>query len=136
MEVAGLRPSPEASRETLVRRLYLDLIGLPPTLEQVDAFLNDTNENAYERLVDQLLASPHFGERMAMEWLDAARFADTNGYHLDNGRDMSRWRAWVIDAFNQNLPFDEFTIDQIAGDLLPECHSWSNALPADSIEII
>ena len=119
MEAAGLRPSPEASRETLVRRLYLDLIGLPPTLEQVDAFLKDTNENAYELLVDELLASPHFGERMAMDWLDAARFADTNGYHLDNGRDMSRWRAWVIDAFNQNLPFDEFTIDQIAGDLLP-----------------
>jgi hypothetical protein len=119
MEAAGLRPSPEASRETLVRRLYLDLIGLPPTLEQVDAFLNDTNQNAYELLVDQLLASPHFGERMAMDWLDAARFADTNGYHLDNGRDMSRWRAWVIDAFNQNMPFDEFTIDQIAGDLLP-----------------
>ena len=119
MNAAGLRPSSEASRETLVRRLYLDLIGLPPTLEQVDAFLKDTNENAYERLVDELLASPHFGERMAMEWLDAARFADTNGYHLDNGRDMTRWRAWVIDAFNQNLPFDEFTIDQIAGDLLP-----------------
>ena len=127
MEAAGLRPSPEASRETLVRRLYLDLIGLPPTLEQVDAFLNDTNENAYELLVDELLASPHFGERMAMDWLDAARFADTNGYHLDNGRDMSRWRAWVIDAFNQNLPFDEFTIDQIAGDLLP------NATPEQRI---
>jgi hypothetical protein len=119
MEAAGLRPSPEASRETLVRRLYLDLIGLPPTLAQVDAFLDNTNENAYELLVDQLLASPHFGERMAMDWLDAARFADTNGYHLDNGRDMSRWRAWVIDAFNRNLPFDEFTIDQIAGDLRP-----------------
>lgn len=119
MEGVGLRPSPEASRETLVRRLCLDLIGLPPTLEQVDAFLKDTDENAYEVLVDQLLASPHFGERMAMDWLDAARFADTNGYHLDNGRDMSRWRAWVIDAFNQNLPFDEFTIDQVAGDLRP-----------------
>ena len=127
MKVAGLRPSSEASRETLVRRLYLDLIGLPPTLGQVDAFLKDTNENAYEHLVDELLASPHFGERMAMEWLDAARFADTNGYHLDNGRDMSRWRAWVIDAFNQNLPFDEFTIDQIAGDLLP------NATPEQRI---
>lgn len=127
MELAGLRPSPEASRETLIRRLYLDLIGLPPTLEQVDAFLNDTNDNAYELLVDQLLASPHYGERMAMDWLDAARFADTNGYHLDNGRDMSRWRAWVIDAFNRNMPFDEFTIDQIAGDLLP------NATPEQRI---
>jgi hypothetical protein len=120
MAEAGLQPAPEAPRETLVRRLYLDLLGLPPTLEEVDAFLNDASENAYEKLVDKLLASPHFGERMAMEWLDAARFADTNGYHLDNGRDMSRWRAWVIDAFNQNLPFDEFTIDQIAGDLLPD----------------
>ena len=127
MKVAGLRPSSEASRETLIRRLYFDLIGLPPPLEQVDAFLKDSNENAYEHLVDELLASPHFGERMAMEWLDAARFADTNGYHLDNGRDMSRWRAWVIDAFNQNLPFDEFTIEQIAGDLLP------NATPEQRI---
>ncbi len=119
MQEAGLQPAPEASRETLVRRLYLDLVGLPPTLEQVDAFVNAPSPDAYERLVDDLLASPHYGERMAMEWLDAARFADTNGYHLDNGRDMSRWRAWVIDAFNENLPFDEFTIAQIAGDLLP-----------------
>jgi mono/diheme cytochrome c family protein len=127
MQDAGLPPSPEASRETLVRRLYLDLLGLPPTLEQIDAFVNDSSPDAYERLVDDLLASAHYGERMAMEWLDAARFADTNGYHLDNGRDMSRWRAWVIDAFNQNLPFDEFTIDQIAGDLLP------NATPEQRI---
>ncbi len=119
LAIAGLKPSPEALRETLVRRLYLDLLGLPPTLQQVDAFLNDNRDNAYERLVDELLASPHFGERMTLDWLDAARFADTNGYHLDNGRDMSRWRAWVIDAFNKNMPFDEFTIEQLAGDLLP-----------------
>jgi hypothetical protein len=119
MRDAGLQPSPEANRETLVRRLYLDLLGLPPTREQVSAFVHSQEPNAYEKLVDELLASPHFGERMAMEWLDAARFADTNGYHLDNGRDMSRWRAWVIDAFNNNMPFDQFTIWQLAGDLLP-----------------
>lgn len=114
-----LAPSPEAPRAMLVRRLYLDLIGLPPTPEQVEAFLQDQRPDAYERLVDDLLMSPHFGEKMAIDWLDAARFADTNGYHLDNGRDMSRWRAWIIDAFNKNLPFDQFTIEQLAGDLLP-----------------
>jgi hypothetical protein len=115
----GLCPSPEAARETLIRRLTLDLTGLPPTLAEIDAFVSDSSERAYENLVDRLLASPHYGERMALDWLDAARFADTNGYHLDNGRDMTRWRAWVIDAYNRNLPFDEFTIQQIAGDLLP-----------------
>lgn len=119
LATAGLKPSPEAPRETLVRRLYLDLLGLPPTLQQVDAFLKDKRADAYERLVDELLASPHYGERLTLDWLDAARFADTNGYHLDNGRDMSRWRAWVIEAFNKNMPFDEFTIEQLAGDLLP-----------------
>lgn len=119
LDAAGLAPSPEASRETLLRRLSFDLTGLPPTLAEIDAFLSDTSENAYERQVERLLASSHFGERMALEWLDAARFADTNGYHLDNGRDMTRWRAWVIDAFNENLPFDQFTIQQLAGDLLP-----------------
>jgi hypothetical protein len=119
MRDAGLQPSPQASRETLVRRLYLDLLGLPPTREQATAFVRSQEPDAYEQLVDELLTSPHFGERMAMEWLDAARFADTNGYHLDNGRDMSRWRAWVIDAFNKNMPFDQFTIWQLAGDLLP-----------------
>lgn len=119
MRGAGLQPSPEAHRETLVRRLYLDLLGLPPTREQVSALVHSQEPDAYEKLVDELLASPHFGERMAMDWLDAARFADTNGYHLDNGRDMSRWRAWVIDAFNKNMPFDQFTIWQLAGDLLP-----------------
>jgi Protein of unknown function (DUF1553)/Protein of unknown function (DUF1549)/Planctomycete cytochrome C len=115
-----LIPSPEAPRTTLIRRLYLDLLGLPPTPEQVEAFLNDNNPDAYERLVDDILMSPHFGERMALDWLDAARFADTNGYHLDNGRDMSLWRAWVIEAFNQNMPFDQFTIEQLAGDLIPD----------------
>jgi len=111
--------SPEAPKETLIRRLSLDLTGLPPTPREVDDFLADTSAGAYERVVDRLLASPHFGERMAMEWLDAARFADTNGHQTDETRDMSRWREWVINAFNRNQPFDQFTIEQIAGDLLP-----------------
>ena len=120
LDTEGITPATEASRQSLVRRLSLDLTGLPPTLAEIDAFLADTGDDAYEKVVDRLLASPHFGERMAVEWLDAARFADTNGYHLDNGRDMSRWRSWVIDAFNENMPFDRFTIEQLAGDLLPD----------------
>ena len=119
LETEGLRPSPEAPRTALIRRLSLDLTGLPPTLADVDAFLADTSPEAYSSAVDRLLASPRSGERLALEWLDAARFADTNGYHIDNGRDMTRWRDWVIDAFNRNLPFDRFTIEQLAGDLLP-----------------
>lgn len=120
LEAEGLKPAPEAGRVNLIRRLALDLTGLPPAPGDVDAFVADNSPQAYERVVDRLLASPHFGERMAVEWLDAARFADTNGYHLDNGRDMSRWREWVIAAFNRNLPFDQFTIQQLAGDLLPD----------------
>src|SRR5205085_12617524 len=104
---------------TWIRRATLDLTGLPPTPKEVDAFLADASPDAYERVVDRLLANPHYGERMALDWLDAARFADTHGYHIDAGRDMTRWREWVIDAFNANLPFDQFTIWQIAGDLLP-----------------
>ncbi|MBI2480214.1 MAG: DUF1549 domain-containing protein, partial [Planctomycetia bacterium] len=119
LEAEGMPPAAEASRESLIRRLSLDLTGLPPTLAEIDAFLADESEDAYERVVDRLFASPHFGERMAVEWLDAARFADTNGYHLDNGRDMSHWRSWVIDALNENMPFDQFTVEQLAGDLLP-----------------
>jgi mono/diheme cytochrome c family protein len=119
LEAEGLSPSPEADRATLVRRLSLDLTGLPPTGAEVDAFLADGSPDAYGRLVDQLLSSPHFGERLALDWLDAARFADTHGFHIDSGRDMTRWRDWVIDAFNRNLPFDRFTVEQIAGDLLP-----------------
>ncbi len=119
LEAEGLRPSPEADRATLIRRLTLDLTGLPPTPSEVDAFLSDKRANAYELLVDRLLSSPHYGERMALDWLDAARFADTHGYHIDSGRDMTRWREWVIDAFNRDLPFDQFTIDQLAGDLVP-----------------
>jgi len=120
LEAHGLRPSPEADRPTLLRRLSFDLTGLPPTPAEVDAFVLDNSPDAYERVVDRLLASPHFGERLAQDWLDAARFADTNGYHIDNGRDMTRWRDWVIRSFNQNRPFDQFTVEQVAGDLLPE----------------
>ena len=120
LEAEGLSLSPEADRETLIRRVSLDLTGLPPTLSEIDEFLSDRDEHAYEKVVDRLLKSPHYGERMALDWLDASRFADTNGYHIDNGRDMTRWRKWVIDAFNRNLPFDQFTIQQLAGDLLPE----------------
>ena len=119
LEHEGLRPSPEADKATLIRRVSLDLTGLPPTLAEVDAFLADTRPDAYERLVDRLLASPRYGERMARPWLDAARYADTNGYQSDGERTMWRWRDWVIDAFNANLPFDQFTIEQLAGDLLP-----------------
>jgi hypothetical protein len=115
----GLKPSPEADKATLIRRVTLDLTGLPPTPKEVDDFLADQSPDAYEKLVDRLLADPHYGERMALDWLDAARFADTHGYHIDAGRDMTHWRDWVIKAFNQNKPFDQFTIEQLAGDLLP-----------------
>jgi hypothetical protein len=119
LEREGLRPSAETDRTTLIRRVTLDLTGLPPTPAEVDAFLADRGADAYERLVDRLLASPRYGERMALDWLDAARFADTHGYHIDSGRDMSRWREWVIASYNRNQPFDQFTIEQLAGDLLP-----------------
>ncbi len=114
-----LPPSPEADRRTLARRLSLDLRGLPPTLREVEQFVADRRPDAYERLVDRFLASPHYGERMALKWLDLARYADTHGYHIDSHRDMWLWRDWVIDAFNRNLSFDRFTIEQLAGDLLP-----------------
>ncbi len=120
LEAEGRRPSPEADRETLIRRVTLDLTGLPPLPEEIDAFLADQSPDAYERLVDRLLDSPRYGERMALDWLDAARYADTHGYHIDSGRDMTVWRKWVIDSFNRNLPFDQFTIEQLAGDLLPD----------------
>jgi mono/diheme cytochrome c family protein len=119
LEREGLRPSSEADRATLIRRVSLDLTGLPPTPAEVGAFLADASPDAYERVVDRLLASPRYGERMAVRWLDAARYADTNGYQSDGERTMWRWRDWVIDAFNANLPFDRFTVEQIAGDLLP-----------------
>jgi hypothetical protein len=115
----GLVPSTEAERATLIRRLSFDLIGLPPTPEEVDAFLADASPDAYEKLVDRLLESKHFGERMALHWLDLVRFADTGGYHSDNHRDVSLYRDYVINAFNVNKPFDRFTTEQLAGDLLP-----------------
>ena len=115
----GLAPSPEADPETLLRRLSLDLTGLPPTLEEIDAFLADAAPGAYERQVDRLLASPRYGERRASRWLDLARYADTHGFEKDPRRTMWRWRDWVIDAFNRDLPYDEFVIEQLAGDLLP-----------------
>ena len=116
----GFSPSPEADKTTLIRRVTLDLTGLPPTPAEVDAFLADNAPGAYERLVDRLLASPRYGEAMALPWLDAARYADTDGYQNDGPRDMWRWRDWVINAYNQNMPFDQFTIEQLAGDLLPD----------------
>ena len=119
MKKAGLHPSPEAPKETLVRRLYLDLVGLPPTPAEVDAFLADKRPDAYEKLVDKLLTSPHYGERQARGWLDLARYADTDGYEKDLNRTAWEYRDWVIGAFNKNLPYDKFTIDQIAGDMLP-----------------
>ena len=118
LEANGLRPSPEAGKEALIRRVTLDLTGLPPTLEEVDAFLADGSPDAYEKVVDRLLASPRYGERMAIDWLDAARYADTNGYQVDRDREIWAWREWVINAFNRNLSFDQFTIEQLAGDLL------------------
>ena len=119
LESEGLKPSPEADKATLLRRVYFDLTGLPPTPAEIDAFVADRSPDAYEKRVDQLLASPHYGERMAMPWLDLARYSDSHGYHIDSLRDMWAWRDWVIKAFNQNMPYDEFTVDQIAGDLLP-----------------
>ncbi|MBX3177591.1 MAG: PSD1 domain-containing protein [Candidatus Hydrogenedentes bacterium] len=117
---AGLAPAQEADRHTLIRRLSLDLTGLPPAPEAVEAFVNDPSPVAYEKLVEDLLASPRFGERWARIWLDIARYADTKGYEADRHRDMWRFRDWVIEAFNQDMPFDQFTIEQMAGDLLPE----------------
>ena len=120
LEKENLSPSPEAEKVQLLRRVTFDLTGLPPTLEEIDAFLADTSDNAYERVVDRLLASPHYGERMAMDWLDVARYADSHGYHADGYRMMWPWRDWVIKAFNENLPFDKFVTWQMAGDLLPD----------------
>ena len=120
LEREGLQPSPEADRATLLRRVTLDLTGLPPTPGEVAAFLGDDSPDAYELAIDRLLASPRYGERMAASWLAAARFADSSGYFADQRREMSRWRDSVIDAFNRNLLFDRFTVEQLAGDLLPD----------------
>lgn len=118
----GLKPSPEADRRTLIRRLYSDLLGLPPKPEEVAAFINDTAPDAYEQLVERVLKSPHYGERMAIGWLDVVRFADTIGYHSDNSRNIWPYRDWVIKSFNDNKRFDRFTIEQIAGDLMPDAN--------------
>ena len=120
LEAEGLAPNPEADRVTLARRAALDLTGLPPDPAAVDAFLADPAPDAYDRYVDGLLASPHYGERMAIEWLDAARYADSSGYQTDSSRQNWPWRDWLIKAFNDNLPFDEFTLHQLAGDMLDE----------------
>jgi Protein of unknown function (DUF1553)/Protein of unknown function (DUF1549)/Concanavalin A-like lectin/glucanases superfamily/Planctomycete cytochrome C len=119
LERESLRPSPEADKRILIRRVSLDLTGLPPTSSEVDAFLADPTPRAYETVVDRLLASPRYGERMAYRWMEAARYGDSNGYQTDGTRDMWRWRDWVIDAFNRNMPYDRFTVEQLAGDLLP-----------------
>ncbi len=119
LEKEGLQPSPEATKEKLARRLYLDIIGIPPSPAEVDEFLKDTRADAYERLVDKLLGSAHYGERMATPWLDLARYGDSNGYERDFQRVAWPYRDWVIKAFNENKPFDRFTIEQLAGDLLP-----------------
>ncbi len=120
LEEAGLKPAPEAPRETLLRRVSFDLTGLPPTLEELNAFLNDKAAKAYEKAIDRLLTSPRYAERMALPWLDAARYADTNGYNNDEERFMWPWRDWIIDAFRTNMPYDRFITEQIAGDLLPK----------------
>jgi hypothetical protein len=119
LEAAGLEPSPEADRTTLLRRLHADLVGIPPTPDEIDAFVADESPDAYERAVDRLLASPHYGERMALPWLDAARYADSNGFQQDGDTWQWIWRDWVVKALNDDMPFDRFSIEQLAGDLLP-----------------
>jgi mono/diheme cytochrome c family protein len=119
LEAQGLKPAPEADRRTLARRVALDVTGLPPTPEDVDAFVSDKSANAYERLVDKYLALPQWGEHRGRYWLDAARYADTHGLHIDNYREMWPYRDWVLKAFNKNMPWDQFTVEQLAGDMLP-----------------
>jgi len=127
LEKEGMRHAPEADKATLLRRVTYDLTGLPPTVAEVEAFLADKSPGAYEKCVDRLLASPRYGERMAMQWLDLARYADTHGYHIDSHREMWHWRDWVINAYNTNMPYDRFTVEQLAGDLLP------NATPEQKV---
>jgi hypothetical protein len=120
IEAGGLKPAPEADRTTLIRRVHADLVGLPPTPEEVDAFVADPDPQAYDKLVDRLLASPHYGERQALPWLDAARYADSNGFQQDGDTWQWMWRDWVVKAMNADMPFDQFSIEQLAGDLLPD----------------
>jgi mono/diheme cytochrome c family protein len=130
MEAEKQAPSPEANRITLIRRLSLDLTGLPPSVEDVRAFVVDQSPNAFEKVVDKFLASPHYGERMAVQWLDLVRYADSIGYHSDNPMNVSPYRDYVIRAFNENLPFDQFTREQLAGDLLPNPTQWQKVATA------
>jgi len=120
LDAARIKPATTADRETLIRRLSFDLVGLPPTLSEVDAFRADNQPGAYERLVDRLLASPHYGERWGRHWLDVARYADSDGYNFDAPRSIWKYRDWVIDALNNDMPFDRFTVEQLAGDLLTQ----------------
>ena len=120
LRTEGLSQCPRENKERLLRRVSLDLTGLPPSIQELDNFLKDDSHEAFVRVVDRLLSSQHFGERMAMPWLDLARYGDTSGYHNDSLRDMWLWREWVIHAFNANMPFDQFTIAQLAGDLIPD----------------
>ncbi|MGC4002313.1 MAG: PSD1 and planctomycete cytochrome C domain-containing protein [Pirellulales bacterium] len=119
LDAEKLKPAEDVDRAKLLRRVTFDLIGLPPTIAELDAFLNDERPDAYERVVDRLLADPRYGEQMAQQWLDYARYADSHGFQSDSGRTMWPWRDWVIDAFNTNMPFDRFTVEQLAGDMLP-----------------
>ena len=120
LESKGMKPSPVAGKRTLIRRVSFDLTGLPPTKQQIDQFLSDDSADAYEKMVDRFLASPSYGEHMTRHWLDLARYADTSGYQYDRERTMWVWRDWVINAYNCNIPFDQFTVEQLAGDLLPK----------------
>ncbi|HEV3444283.1 MAG TPA: DUF1549 domain-containing protein, partial [Gemmataceae bacterium] len=119
LEKEAIHPSPEADRVTLIRRVSLDLTGLPPAPEEIDRFVADNRPDAYDRLIDRLLASPHYGERWGRHWLDLARYADSNGYSIDAPRSIWKYRDWVIHALNRDLPFDQFVMEQLAGDLLP-----------------
>ena len=119
LEEEGLKPAERADKRTLIRRVTLDLLGVPPKPADVEAFVKDKSPNAYEKVVDRLLADKQYGERMAIDWLDSARYADSNGFQSDYERFQYRWRDWVIDAYNKNMPFDKFTVDQIAGDMIP-----------------
>ena len=120
LEKEGLAPSAEADRATLIRRLSLDLLGLPPSVRDIDEFVADTRPDAYERMVERRLASPQYGERWARPWLDLARYADSNGYSIDAPREIWKYRDYVLDALNADKPFDQFTVEQLAGDLLPD----------------
>lgn len=130
LETENLAPNPEAGRPALLRRLAIDLIGIPPTLAEVDAFVADTAPDAYEKQVDRLLASPHFGERWASVWMDLARYSDSRGFEKDTNRPMWPYRDWLVQAFNSDMPYDEFTVEQIAGDLLPEAKNKLSPLVA------